>query len=893
MEIKKTFESFITEASRRKVHKAAKDGSYPAVIVVVKDGKVIHQEPVSSPEVAPATFNVIQKEYPNALLHLEDKTGKRLFSESVVNEMDSEGIQSLADELNAEVYTARLKNGAKSATIKATTTTKTWDDGAPVLKYLARGKAQSMAFTLYQRPFTVLHDVAHGWFYFTDGRKWYGLYGDEGYSEPEDLPFDMEISESVVTEDVDMDDLENAKYRLKDQGVYKHLDIEYKQTRRSEKYVQIHYIPISRPQSQNPEWVNVRYDNAKDLNKISKELNMDLKESVVTESVFSFKTDNIEQLHFETDPKTAEEMKIELGKMQGEVSKRKQIESAEYSLRRFRKEIGYGNGKDVGVFLPGSYDASISKLGDGPHKKAVKAVKWNQRKYDQWLEDMASNGGAENAFDMAQNAKNERGLIDWVKKNFRGDDPLQRIQWDIEAFTESVVTEAKFVKDFNRDVLNAKTKEEVLELYPNAEFFIGKMTHFFGELEPNLFFKAYYTKGQKEFEIKSVYSEKGSSYVHLYNESVVTDSNEGKAYKTVTDKDGNTFKPGRKYKTQYGIATFIKFSPNDRIIHLKSDEMGAVKTSVDNANKMELIEESVVTEAKFDKKKLMKAVKGDDGIISTGDGKEYVIYKYDNGNDDNDAMWNDKTIFALDQDGDEHEIKYSDIVSYNESVVTEGRSINKIQKDWNQTTTDMQAKVAQWKEAEGDRKSELLDELKALTAKKKALEAELEDAVAGKDKDVQLAVSEGNAFLAARAKAIEEGTEEFEFNGKTYPVIKEGNAFGAARAEAIAKDEEEFEVDGEKFPVKSVDKEDEDNAEEFVEETAEITLDSLVEKFAMTNEDLRTDVKKFIKENNKELNMLADNDQWDLMYQKLYSEFGVEPDSAKAKDLLKTFQFVF
>lgn len=34
-------------------------------------------------------------------------------------------------------------------------------------------------------------------------------------------------------------------------------------------------------------------------------------------------------------------------------------------------------------------------------------------------------------------------------------------------------------------------------------------------------------------------------------------------------------------------------------------------------------------------------------------------------------------------------------------------------------------------------------------------------------------VNEGNAFLAARAKAIEEDAEEFEFNGKTYPVIKE------------------------------------------------------------------------------------------------------------------------
>ena len=89
---------------------------------------------------------------------------------------------------------------------------------------------------------------------------------------------------------------------------------------------------------------------------------------------------------------------------------------------------------------------------------------------------------------------------------------------------ESVVTEAKFVKDFNRDVLNAKTKEEVLELYPNAEFFIGKSDHFFGELDDNLFFKAYYTKAQQEFEIKSIYSEKNSNYVHLYNESVVTEA---------------------------------------------------------------------------------------------------------------------------------------------------------------------------------------------------------------------------------------------------------------------------------------------------------------------------------------------------------------------------------
>ena len=79
----KVIKESVNEASRRKVHKAAKQGSYPAVIVVVQDGKVIHQEPVSTPDVAPATFNVMQEKYPKALLHLEDNTGKRLFSESV------------------------------------------------------------------------------------------------------------------------------------------------------------------------------------------------------------------------------------------------------------------------------------------------------------------------------------------------------------------------------------------------------------------------------------------------------------------------------------------------------------------------------------------------------------------------------------------------------------------------------------------------------------------------------------------------------------------------------------------------------------------------------------------------------------------------------------------
>ena len=109
--------------------------------------------------------------------------------------------------------------------------------------------------------------------------------------------------------------------------------------------------------------------------------------------------------------------------------------------------------------------------------------------------------------------------------NFSEDDFIEDAEYNLA--NESKVTEARFVKSYDKRLDNAKTKEEVLKLYPKAEFFVGKSDHFFGELEPNLFFKAYYTKAQKEFNIKSVYSKKGSKYVHLYNkigESVVNES---------------------------------------------------------------------------------------------------------------------------------------------------------------------------------------------------------------------------------------------------------------------------------------------------------------------------------------------------------------------------------
>ena len=88
--------------------------------------------------------------------------------------------------------------------------------------------------------------------------------------------------------------------------------------------------------------------------------------------------------------------------------------------------------------------------------------------------------------------------------------------------------------------------------------------------------------------------------------------------------------------------------------------------------------------------------------------------------------------------------------------LNEGRSINKISKEHTATVVEMSNTVKEWKEAEGDRKAELLEKLRALNAQKADLEKELDDAVAGKDRNVQLALEEAEelAYLEIDIKNI-------------------------------------------------------------------------------------------------------------------------------------------
>jgi hypothetical protein len=112
----------------------------------------------------------------------------------------------------------------------------------------------------------------------------------------------------------------------------------------------------------------------------------------------------------------------------------------------------------------------------------------------------------------------------------------------------------------------------------------------------------------------------------------------------------------------------------------------------------------------------------------------------------------------------------------NENVLNESRSIERIEKDRTRVINDMAEIVTNWKaaKASGDKEAEasFLQRLKDLTDEKKRYEKELNQAIAGKDRYVELVISEGNTIfegvmseidiLAKEAKTFKDFVKEFK-----------------------------------------------------------------------------------------------------------------------------------
>ncbi len=310
-----------------------------------------------------------------------------------------------------------------------------------------------------------------------------------------------------------------------------------------------------------------------------------------------------------------------------------------------------------------------------------------------------------------------------------------------------------------------------------------------------------------------------------------------------------------------------------------------------------------------------------------------------------------------------------------ESKVNEGRSINKISKEHSAVVLDMSNTVKEWKEAEGDRKSDLLEKLRGLNKRKAELEKELDQAVAGKDSEVELALSEsrelmkidsylntkdeevlidflddayGNSDDRKTRKEWEDARKDLGYNELVDYAVAHAENYGMDLQDiqdaievyeaktinekddagthldnladlvgnardffAIGKELDkggykgryfysdtmmpmyQVEIDGFKFGI--INKRYVDKGDREVGSTAIGLMEAvdLKKKVEALNEGLRNDLKKFIKKNQKELDRLADLEEWERLYLMLYTEFDVEPESDEAKEVKDAFDLTY
>lgn len=193
------------------------------------------------------------------------------------------------------------------------------------------------------------------------------------------------------------------------------------------------------------------------------------------------------------------------------------------------------------------------------------------------------------------------------------------------------------------------------------------------------------------------------------------------------------------------LKKMIKQSEDERVSPVFAAQIKAARAELKKRGEslVESVESLDVNEA-YDVELFWKGLSGEDKKIGRFlvSKKDYEALEDDFGSEIEFDLHDDKASGKM--------VKFDDVVSamkntkYGKTAmkesINEGRSINRIQNDWSKTTAEMAAKAQEWKAAEGDAKAALLDELKALNAKKGALEVELDAAVTGKDKDLELAI---------------------------------------------------------------------------------------------------------------------------------------------------------
>ena len=376
-----------------------------------------------------------------------------------------------------------------------------------------------------------------------------------------------------LPESIDSYYLDNAKDSLEKKKVYQHLGVEYGQTRRGDKYVQINYIPVSRPQSQQPEWVKVFYDNDKDLKKISKELDMDLKESVLNEE----DTWNDYPAAAKKNAQMAIDWKEKYGR--DEVDAGTPVGWARAHQLAKGENLSTDTVKRMSAFNRHRKNSSIA-----PEHKATP---WKDKGYVAWL----IWGGDEG--------------VDWAIEKSK----------EIDAMKES--KQMKYIKPLYEAKRGAIHKAAKKGSYPVSIVVINSGMVVKQELvKTPAAVPAVFNELQKEYP-NAVISIESSTGETLFSESV-TEGIYAKESKIV---------PGEYIKTQYGYfykRVEGKVGGQDAYVEIKKGKEGKRKTSIHDTVDFDIVDKSValgesVTEG-MSKSAIKKAIKVIDQQIEDEEG---------------------------------------------------------------------------------------------------------------------------------------------------------------------------------------------------------------------------------------------------------------------------------
>ena len=128
---------------------------------------------------SPKTYKILDRKFKltkilNVLNKLQDymddvEDGKIKLGESKLNEDVFKSF--LRDDPAFKLYTAKNTDNRKS--VMARKTDRTFDDGVPVLKFIAR--APKKPAPLPKGSFKIIEDNKHGWWYYQVGSTWYGI----------------------------------------------------------------------------------------------------------------------------------------------------------------------------------------------------------------------------------------------------------------------------------------------------------------------------------------------------------------------------------------------------------------------------------------------------------------------------------------------------------------------------------------------------------------------------------------------------------------------------------------------------------------------------------------------------------------------------------------------